>query len=291
MESDVGQKGFTLIELLVVVAIVAVLAALLFPIFIQAKRSAKATATLSQAKQISSAMTLYSGDYDDVSVIVAAMNETDATFITGLGRYKPWSMLVMPYLKSGAMFQDPMIEPEGTFLNLGKDDSWLMRTHFGYHYAAHSPVIVQTAWEVRPLSGTALAEPASTVLIATKKAGRQRGDYYFVFSPIFMGHLLTPPICRAGQYSGVNPNSLCGPIVRWGVGGFPSVVAPPSEEEGVLTAGLAHRKSGLAIVAFADGHVKAVSPAWLASGTNWTRTTPASDVQLTDTNRYLWDAD
>jgi len=60
-----GSKGFTLIELLVVIAIIAILAAILFPVFAQAKLAAKKTTALSNAKQIATANMIYMGDYDD----------------------------------------------------------------------------------------------------------------------------------------------------------------------------------------------------------------------------------
>lgn len=60
------KKAFTLIELLVVIAIIAILAAILFPVFAQAKLAAKKTQGLSQAKQIGISMQLYVGDFDDV---------------------------------------------------------------------------------------------------------------------------------------------------------------------------------------------------------------------------------
>lgn len=61
------RHGFTLIELLVVIAIIAILAAILFPVFAQAKLAAKKTRALAQVKQIGTALFLYTGDADDVS--------------------------------------------------------------------------------------------------------------------------------------------------------------------------------------------------------------------------------
>ncbi|MES4792887.1 MAG: hypothetical protein C4321_07795, partial [Chloroflexota bacterium] len=58
-------SGFTLIELLVVIAIIAILAALLFPVFAQARSSARKTTAISNLKQISTALAMYTGDYDE----------------------------------------------------------------------------------------------------------------------------------------------------------------------------------------------------------------------------------
>lgn len=59
------RKGFTLIELLVVIAIIAVLAAILFPVFAQAKTAAKQTVFLSDQNQVGLALTMYLNDWDD----------------------------------------------------------------------------------------------------------------------------------------------------------------------------------------------------------------------------------
>jgi len=58
-------RAFTLIELLVVIAIIAILAAILFPVFAQAKSAAKKASCLSNVKQMATAAQLYLGDYDD----------------------------------------------------------------------------------------------------------------------------------------------------------------------------------------------------------------------------------
>ena len=58
-------RAFTLIELLVVIAIIAILAAILFPVFAQAKLAAKKAAAISQSKQAGTGIILYSGDSDD----------------------------------------------------------------------------------------------------------------------------------------------------------------------------------------------------------------------------------
>jgi prepilin-type N-terminal cleavage/methylation domain-containing protein len=59
------QTAFTLVELLVVFAIISVLAAILFPVFVSAKRSAKRTTALSNVDEIGKALHLYLNDFDD----------------------------------------------------------------------------------------------------------------------------------------------------------------------------------------------------------------------------------
>jgi prepilin-type N-terminal cleavage/methylation domain-containing protein/prepilin-type processing-associated H-X9-DG protein len=59
------RNGFTLIELLVVIAIIAILAAILFPVFAQAREKARQATCVSNLKQLGTATTLYAQDYDE----------------------------------------------------------------------------------------------------------------------------------------------------------------------------------------------------------------------------------
>ena len=62
-----NRRGFTLIELLVVIAIIAILAAILFPVFAQAREKARQTTCLSNMKQMGTAIMMYVQDYDEVT--------------------------------------------------------------------------------------------------------------------------------------------------------------------------------------------------------------------------------
>src|SRR5690348_2431068 len=73
------RKAFTLIELLVVIAIIAILAAILFPVFAQAKAAAKKSAAISNSKQMNLGFTMYATDYDDHFPILLYNGTFDVT--------------------------------------------------------------------------------------------------------------------------------------------------------------------------------------------------------------------
>jgi prepilin-type N-terminal cleavage/methylation domain-containing protein len=123
------KSAFTLIELLVVIAIIAILAAILFPVFAQAKLAAKKTQSLSNLKNLGTAVQIYLSDYDDCyplgSVQVTSISATATTanrfvptpvkIATDLG-VEPirvnasaafWSNSIQPYVKNLQIMKDP----------------------------------------------------------------------------------------------------------------------------------------------------------------------------------------
>jgi len=111
-ETKKQSAGFTLIELLVVIAIIAILAAILFPVFAQAKQAAKETACLSNAKQIGITQKMYMSDYDDTAPIFYAYNTADPSITipqyAGLASHKGTEVLLLPYSKSKDIFRSPL---------------------------------------------------------------------------------------------------------------------------------------------------------------------------------------
>ena len=65
LTAQCSRRGFTLIELLVVIAIIAILAAILFPVFAQAREAARKSTCLSNEKQIGMGVLMYIQDYDE----------------------------------------------------------------------------------------------------------------------------------------------------------------------------------------------------------------------------------
>ena len=102
------KKAFTLIELLVVIAIIAILAAILFPVFTQAKDAAKKTQSISNMKQIALSSLMYSADYDDTLPMSAYMKMPVAPD----PRPVIFSVYdaVQPYMKNVQIFVSPSDE-------------------------------------------------------------------------------------------------------------------------------------------------------------------------------------
>jgi prepilin-type processing-associated H-X9-DG protein/prepilin-type N-terminal cleavage/methylation domain-containing protein len=88
------RLAFTLIELLVVIAVIAILAAILFPVFAQAREKARQVTCASNLKQIGAAMEMYAQDYDETFVMANYVTPDGTTNVV-------WMGLLDPYVKSG----------------------------------------------------------------------------------------------------------------------------------------------------------------------------------------------
>jgi prepilin-type N-terminal cleavage/methylation domain-containing protein len=163
------RKAFTLIELLVVIAIIAILAAILFPVFAQAKEAAKKTSTLSNAKQLGTAMIIYEGDADDC-LPLGTLNfqnrwfqgfvvptpadcvtswATPASLVTASNLF--WTNTIRPYTKSDNLQQGgPTMADIGDTFVVGKSPALSGLTYNGL---------------MQLLSSSEIPAPSSAVLI------------------------------------------------------------------------------------------------------------------------------
>lgn len=194
------RRGFTLIELLVVIAIIAILAAILFPVFAQAKLAAKRSADLSNNKQISLGILQYMNDYDD-TIPLAYVVPNGSDWWTA--KMTDWKDFINPYVKNGGqpynngipytipsnggIYQCPISDANwsdvtpiywGWPLAQGPGD---MTTRWARAYALNTDAGVNengngfvASWQATQLVGTAGSEtgftsPANTIMITNSR--------------------------------------------------------------------------------------------------------------------------
>lgn len=103
------KNAFTLIELLVVIAIIAILAAILFPVFAQAREKARQASCMSNLKQLGLGVMQYIQDYDERYVLVRSV------YPTANGAGVTWQSLIQPYVKNTQVTGCPDNPKQGTY--------------------------------------------------------------------------------------------------------------------------------------------------------------------------------
>lgn len=284
------RSGFTLIELLVVIAIIAILAAILFPVFAQAKLSAKKTAAISNSKQHGTSMMMYMTDFDDQFPILAYGGAFAYDFTPNV---VSWPEAMQPYIKNWQMYRDPTdptanddtyIQNWGIGPNPTAKDLNLARGYgssYGLNYAFLSPGRILSGVEtwVGGISGTSVSEVSNTVMFVDGTAYGATG---------------AQPDCRGvggGWFQQDAPavldaagNNIAGTDL-WNQGWYfrPADGCPWNIYGGGLP-----RYHGKFNVSWADSHVSTRSPRSLLEGMNYDTGTP-SNSRVTDTSKYVWD--
>jgi len=283
-----GKSAFTLIELLVVIAIIAILAAILFPVFAQARSKARTISCLSDEKQIGLAMMQYLQDNDQQYPQVEYRQN---------GVLCTWAWEIQPYIKNWRLFRDPseVADPfnawSGNTLSSASNDLngqngagwWEWMTSYGMNVDYLNPIPNCDGNQYQmpnnsfgyPTIDSAIDSPASTVMVTDSKPTPAGGGAYylgmhFVESPA----IYTVPIA-CGSYG-------------WGAGNFYDQLKGSDAEPLSYTGQVSVRHNGGTNVLFCDGHAKWLTPGGLAAGTNWKVGLDQGSVAVTDISQYLW---
>lgn len=213
------NKGFTLIELLVVIAIIAILAAILFPVFAQAREKARTASCLNNQKQLGLAIMQYTQDYD----------ETYPSIDSGV-----LTQNIQPYLKNKDVFVCPSGYGVYNVNNRAMLGGGATTTATKTSYAANGDVL--GGWNNTPGKAIAVVQaPASTVILADADA--------------IVGNL-TPNSTQIAFTTNTGNNAAGKKLVFFQTARFPN--ARPIDTNGRLGA----RHQDGAIFTFADGHSK-----------------------------------
>lgn len=263
------NQGFTLVELLTVIAIIAVLGAILFPVFARARDQARKANCQSNLKQLGLALMMYSQDYDERMVPVAVDE--------GPGGGYHWPQLMSPYLKMrgfvrcpdadyskptafGCTYDEAINYPAGS--GGSNDYAYGLYPSYGYNYVALSPDPIcpdgpytvggctnYTASDsTRGVSIAAIEEPSATVAMADSAS-------YSVSTQSFsLGYYAIKPPAWWDSKTATSP-----------IG-----VSSPSPHAGTYPQGrIELRHNETANVLFADGHVKALKLGALSDPSLW----------------------
>jgi len=258
------------------------LAAILFPVFAQAKAAAKQTASLSNIKQLQLATIMYGSDYDDYVPVMASWGDSDASiYVNGVG-YETWAQITYPYTKNVQLLLDPQAPPNVLIApNTGWNPylAYWMAPQYGLNPYLIQPVGVPYLAPVStflyvPRSFTAVSRPADTVMLAQKYSSSETtadswwSGWWFGANTWVGDCEIDPPDCSASGntyvcLAGWGFNTAYGGT--GGVGGWLN----SNTVAGAWTGGASMRRTLMQVVSYMDGHVKVQSPSYLAAGTNY----------------------
>jgi prepilin-type N-terminal cleavage/methylation domain-containing protein/prepilin-type processing-associated H-X9-DG protein len=181
------RHGFTLIELLVVIAIIAILASLLFPVFAQAREAARRTSCASNLKQLATAVTMYTQDYEELLPVDASTCTPGGSPVSCSTRNpdRRIEAATAPYLKSSEVFicgstNTPEVRWNSSWAACQRDN-WAYPSSFCYpndpnrgkhlSYGWNPIVFRKCSCSGLPTALAALRKPAETVMVADSRHG------------------------------------------------------------------------------------------------------------------------
>jgi len=171
----IRQRAFTLIELLVVIAIIAILAAILFPVFAQARDKARQSACLSNAKQIGLAVTMYTNDYDETFYWQkdwAEVAQLGAGFWgTSYASYVRWPFAHAPYIKNTDVYKCPSDKGTPAARNVAKAPGGGGASPWFISYGPNLMIMTGYSKTDKPTPLAAISRPSEKIALAEATFG------------------------------------------------------------------------------------------------------------------------
>ena len=276
------KRAFTLIELLVVIAIIAILAAILFPVFAQAREKAREITCVSNAKELGTSMMMYTQDFDELYPLA----------VTWGNPWSDWSDTIQPYMKSW----DIMYCPSGTTKRMPNSwyaagpqynwwGNWGLWVQYGYNATYFNQASADCSNMQQngnafgpPTKLAAVNQPAATIMLA--ETGQDA-------EPDFDDGVGTAIVYPPGGWTA---NDAC-TYGDWGPFAADTLWYGSNGSTAVTKMGFFRpRHNGGGNITFADGHSKYMLPGALAAGTNWNlATSQPGNINIVDRSQYLWD--
>jgi len=164
------RAGFTLIELLVVIAIIAILAAILFPVFAQAREQARMSTCLSNFKQIGLGVQMYLQDWDETYPMNRIAQNPGGSECNGKGKMVTWKHETQPYVKNTAVFKCPSNARNNMPDETGGDDAFGL-TVFPISYAYNGTILWNSLGPNPPVLREAMIpEPSRYIMLIESKS-------------------------------------------------------------------------------------------------------------------------
>lgn len=186
------ERAFTLIELLVVIAIIAILAAILLPVFARARQKARDSRCISNLKQISQAILQYASDHDQYMPVVASTTNPPQP------QDPLWTSLIAPYVKNEDIYLCSSADSKATFGKTWSERGFLpygMNWFWGFPYASSMDYTIQQS---------KLSRPAASILVMDSvpvDPGTDPVGGYLVMPFGFEGRTRVSPVDHMGGFS------------------------------------------------------------------------------------------